>query len=224
MKIFEIVNRNIRTTLNFSYFKKPEEEKHGPIITISREKSAGGTSIAEILAKKLGRKWEFYNKDIIEKIASESKVSIDKIEEIDEKNSSYLDSIIESLIGKDYYSLDSYYRSLIKVLTEIGSKGHVIIVGRGANFLFKDALKVRIIADDEFRIDWEIQNYHLSRREAVNKLKKVDKERSLFVYNLYNKEISDPKYYDLVIKISPNLTIEKAVDIIALVARKRFKL
>lgn len=224
MKFFEIVNRNIRTTLNFSYFKKSEEEKHGPIITISREKSAGGTAIAEKLAKKLGGKWDYYNKDIIEKISSESKVSVDKIEEVDEKDVSYLDSIIESWIGKDYYSLSSYYRSLLKVLTEIGNRGHVIIVGRGANFLFKDALKIRIIADDEFRIDWEVKTRHLSRKEALNKLKKADKERSLFVYNLYNKEIGDPKHYDLVVKISPEFSAEEAVNIIASIARKRFKL
>ncbi len=113
---------------------------------------------------------------------------------------------------------------MLKVLTEIGNQGNVIIVGRGANFLFRDALKVRIIADDEFRIEWEIKTYHLSRKEALNKLKKADKERGLFVYNLYNKEISDPKHYDLVIKISPELSTELAVNIIANIARKRFKL
>lgn len=224
MKIFEIVNRNIRTTLNFSYFKKPEEKKHGPIITISREKGAAGTRIAEILAKKLGKKWNYYNKDIIEKIASESKVPHNKIAEIDEKDISYLDSVIESWIGKDYYSLSSYYRSLLKILTEIGNQGNVIIVGRGANFLFKDALKIRIIADDEFRIEWEVNTHHLSRKEALNKLKKADKERSLFVYNLYNKEINDSKHYDLVIKTSPELSTEEAVNIIANIARRRFKL
>lgn len=224
MKFFEIINRNILTTLNSGYFKKTQEIKEPPVITISREKNAGGTAIAEKLAKKLGGKWDYYNKDIIEKISSESRVSVDKIEEVDEKDVSYIDSIIESWIGKDYYSLSSYYRSLLKVLTEIGNRGHVIIVGRGANFLFKDALKVRIIADDEFRIDWEVKTNHLSRKEALNKLKKADKERSLFVYNLYNKEIGDPKHYDLVIKISPALSAEEAVNIIANIARKRFKL
>lgn len=224
MKIFEIINRNIRTTLDIYHSKKLEGIKAGPIITISREKSAGGTAIAEKLSKKLGKKWNCYHKDILEKVSLESKVSVNKIKEIDEKDISYFESMIESWIGKDYYSLNSYYRNLLKVLTEIGNQGHVIIVGRGANFLFKDALKIRIIADDEFKINWEIQNYHLSKKEAISKLQKVDRERRLFVYNLYNKEIGDPKYYDLVIKINPELDIDEAVNVIALVARKRFKL
>lgn len=223
MKIFEIINKNIRSTLKLYYHKEPEE-KHGPIITISREKGAAGTQIAEVLAKKLGKKWDYYHKDIIEKIARKSNVSVNKIEEVDEKEISFLEDFFAGLIGKDYYSLNNYYRDLLKVLAEIGDQGHVIIVGRGANFLFKNALKIRIIADLEFRVNWLMENKHLSKKEAMNIINKTDKERKLLVYNLFNKDIDNPEYYDLVIKNSPELDIDEITDLIAFVAGKRFKL
>lgn len=224
MKIFKIVNRNLQTSINFPFLKRAEENKILPIITISREKSAGGLMIAEKLAKKLGKKWDYFDKDIVEKIAKESKTSPAKVEEIEEKPVSYFQEFLESLMADNIFTLNTYHKNLLKVLYEIGSRGNVIIVGRGANFIFDNALKVRIIADKEQRIKWLMKYEKMSESAAKKDVEEADKERNKFVANLYNKDVTDPKNYDLTIKTSLSLPVEDAVDIIARIAKKRFNL
>lgn len=224
MKVFEIVNKNLLISVK----SRPQEENKKslslPIITISREVNAGGLSTAMLLAKKLGKKWDFFDKDIVEKIALESKTSIDKVNEVDEKNAPSFYDFIENWFESNSLDLTKYHKNLIKVLCGIGQKGNVIIVGRGANFIFPDALNIRLICDKEQRIKWAILCEKISEKEARKFIEKADKERNEFIANLYNKDVSDPKYYDLVIKTGPYLSVKDAADLIARVAKKRFKL
>lgn len=224
MKIFEIINKNIKLSLDLKSFRKPKLEKDPPIVTISRERGAGGSIIAERLAKKLGGNWDYFNKDIIEGIAKESDVSIEKIQEVDEKNIPYLEDVLKSWVGKNYYSLNDYSRTLIKVLLKIGSRGNVIIVGRGASFLFKNSLKVRVIADEEYKLYWVMKEQGLNRKEAERIIKKVDKERQDFIAKVYHKDAENPKYFDLIIKIGSKLSIDDAVNVIACLVKKRFQI
>jgi cytidylate kinase len=106
----------------------------------------------------------------------------------------------------------------------LGKRGQVIIVGRGANFLFKDALKIRIIADYEDRISSLRKYEKFSRKEAEAIIKKSDANRKKFVQNLFGENLEDAKHYDLVIKTGPQLSIDDAVSGIAKLAKKRFRL
>ncbi len=204
--------------------RKKDDPQVLPIITISREKGSGGIIIAQKLAKKLGKKWDYYHKDIVEKIAEESNISTEKISEIEDKATSYLQDVFESWIGKDYFSLDSYHRTLLKILCDIGSQGYAIIVGRGANFIFKDALKIRIISENEQRIKWLMEYENMTRKEAKKDAEETERESQKFISSLYNKDITDPANFDLVIKTSEQLSLQEATDIIARLAKKRFKL
>ncbi|MCL5071518.1 MAG: cytidylate kinase-like family protein [Actinobacteria bacterium] len=222
MKIFNIINRNLHTSINLR--KTHGENKSLPIITISREKGAGGIVVAKKLAKKLGKKWDYYHKDIVEKIAQESQTTHEKVKEREENQIQYLQDILEGWIGNSGLDVNTYQKNLLKVLFEIGNRGHAIIVGRGANFIFNDALKVRIIADKDQRIKWLMHYEKISEEEAKKEVLETDKETNKFISNLYNKDITDPANYDLVIKTSDIFPVEAAVDIIARVAKKRFKL
>ncbi|MFA5933106.1 MAG: cytidylate kinase-like family protein [Microgenomates group bacterium] len=224
MKIFNIINKNLHSSINFRLSKRVSENKALPIITISREKGAGGIVIAQRLAKKLGKKWDYYHKDIVDKIAEESKTSSEKVKDMEEKPAPYFQDFFEGFLGGNGLDVSKYQKNLIKVLFEIGKKGNAIIVGRGANFIFPDALKVRIIADKEQRIKWLMQYENLSEKAAKAEADETDKESTKFVSNLFNKDITEPKNYDLIIKTSLSFSADDAVDIIARVAKKRFKL
>lgn len=224
MKIFKIINKNFQSPVNFDFLQKTEEPKVSPIITISREKGSGGIMIADKLAKKLGKKWNYYDKDIVEKIAKESNITTKEVTEIENKSIPYLQDVIESWVGKDYFSLNSYHRTLLKILCDIGNEGYAIIVGRGANFICKNALKVKVIADKEQRIKWLVQYEKMSEKAAKKDVEETDRESNKFISSLYNKDITDPHNFDLVIKTSLQLSLEEAADIIARLAKERFKL
>lgn len=224
MKIFELINKNLQSPFHFNFLRKTEGNKNIPIITISREKGAGGRIIAAKLAKKLGRRWDYYHRDIVDKIAEQTNITPEQVKKVDEKDISYLEGILGSWVGQEYLSMDNYAKSLMKVLADIGKEGYAIIVGRGANFLFKDALKIRVIADEEQRIKWVMAYEKLSKKQAADLIKKSDANRKNFVVNLYGQDPENPKHYDLVIKTGNNLGVDEAVDLIARLAIKRFHL
>lgn len=222
--IDKLVNKNLQFNRFLSFLKKQEERENWPLITISREKGAGGRIAAQILAKKLGGKWDYYHRDIVEEIAKAVRIDKAKVVEVDEKEVPYLEEVVGVLTGKEYLSLSKYHRALIGVLTQLANKGSAILVGRGANFLFPNSLKIRIIADPEQRVKWLVKYEKLSEKEAKSLIKKSDKERRNFVLNLFGKDVNDMKYYDVVLKTSDSFTAKDAAEVIAKIAKIRFAL
>ncbi len=223
--IFDLINKNVSLSNLSSLFlrKKEKAKKDKPLITISRETGSGGRPIAELVVKKLGKRWKLYHKDLIDKIAKESQLEKKLIEEIDEKKRSTIEEIILDLFGKKYVSLTTYYKSLVRVLTEIGQRGHGVIVGRGANFLFPHALNVRIICKMEQRIKWEMEYEKISKKEAIRRIDLSDQERREFAQTLFYHDQKKAHHYDMVIRTGPELDIEIAADLIVAAAKKRFR-
>lgn len=224
--IFNLINKNILFSRLMGFFpkKKKPAEKTKPLITISREKGSGGRIVASLVVKKLGKPWKLYHKDLIEKIAQEAKMEKELIEEIDEKKRSAIEEIIFDFFGKKYATLSTYYKSLVRVLSEIGQRGYAVIVGRGANFLFPKALNVRIICPMEQRIAWEMEYEKLSKAKAIEIIQESDKKRREFVQTLFHHDIRKAHHYDLVIRTGSNLDIETAADLIVMTAKRRFKI
>ena len=221
-KIFEIINQNLA---RLQFLKNKESQSPIlPIITISREKRAGGRTIAHMVAKKLGRPWKVYNKEIIDEIAKKEKLEKKLIEEIDEKRLPLVNQLINDFFGNRYLSLSRYYKSLVKVISEITQRGYAIIVGRGADYLIPNALKIRIIGEMEQRIKWAMEYDKLSRQKAIEWLNKLDEQRDKFIKDLYHHDPKKAHHYDLVIKTGPNLSLKDATDLIVRLAKRRFKL
>ncbi len=223
-RLFALINKNI--SLAFLTNRKrvnPTQEKL-PIITISREMGSGGRPIAVLVAKKLGQPWKLFHREIIDQIAKETHLEKKLIKEIDEIRVPSIEEIIADLFGKKYLSLSNYYKHLVKILTTIGRRGYVIIVGRGAHYLFPQALKVRIICEMDQRIKWEMEYEHLTRSQAIKRIEESDRKRYEFEKALYNHDIRKAHHYDLVIRTGRYLGIEDAADLIIMMARRRFKI
>ncbi len=74
-------------------------------------------------------------------------------------------------------------------------------------------LRVRVIADKEFRIKAAMKQMNFKRIEAIDYIEKVDKERSRWTYFLYGLEWADPALYDMVLNIE-HMTIDDACEVI----------
>lgn len=221
-KLFEIVNKNSFLGRHLSYLKLFENNRQLPIITISREKGSGGRIIAYEVAKQLGGQWKVFHKEIVEQIARETNLTKELIDEVDEKNIPMIDEIVADFFGKRYLNLSSYYKHLLKILSTIAHRGNAVIVGRGANFLIKNALKIRIICDKEQRMKWLIQYEKFSRDKAIKMIEDYDKKRIEFNKNLFQKDPCEEHYYDMIIKTSDYLNVQEASKLIVRLARKRF--
>lgn len=222
-KLFELINKNFEFSQFFpSYHAKGK--KSLPIITISREKGSGGRPIAFLVAKKLGVPWAVFHKDIVEEIAKEVHLEKELIEEVDEAQIPLITQLIDNVLGKKYMNLSGYYKHLIHILSTIGHRGHAIIIGRGANFLFPMAFKVRIICEMEERIRGVMKYEKVNRREAEELIEKSDRERANFTQILFQHDPRKAHHYDMTIRTGKNLSLEDAASIIVDTARKKFGL
>jgi cytidylate kinase len=220
-KLYELIQKNllfpfspIKTT-----FKGPL-----PIITLSREMGSGGKAIANLVARRLGGKWKVYDKEIVDNIAKETKLEKKLIESIDEKRIPLVDELVTEIFGRRFLNMSGYYRHLIKTLSLIGQRGYAIVLGRGANFIYPHALKIRVICEMSQRIAWEMTYEGITRAEAMARINESDEERKKFVEAIFSHDPKKAHHYDLVIRTGPNLMIEDATDLIAELAKRRFKI
>ena len=226
LPLWRLIEKNLASLKFSSVFapKTPSVKSQLPVITISREMGAGGHPIAELVVKNLGPPWKLYHENLIDKIAKSVKLQKELIQEIDERKRPMVEELIYDILGKRYLSLSKYYRHLVKTLATIGKRGYAVIVGRGANFILKDALKVRVICEMQQRIEWEIEFEKISREEAIKRIKESDKKRYEFVKTLFNHDIRKAHHYDLIIKTSKKLSIYDAADAIVMIAKRRVRL
>ncbi|MBI4226505.1 cytidylate kinase-like family protein [Candidatus Roizmanbacteria bacterium] len=223
-RLFELINKNI--SLGFLTGKKrsvPTQEEL-PLITISREKGSGGRPIAYLVAKKLGRPWKVFHKEVIDELAKEVHLEKRLVKEIDENRIPLIEEVIGDFFGKKYLTLSTYYKHLVKILSTVGHRGFVIIVGRGANYLFPQALTIRTICEMEQRIKWLMEFEKIAKNQAINRIEESDRKRYEFERAVYDHDIRKAHHYDLVIRTGPRLGIEAAADLIVMMTKRRFRL
>jgi len=220
-KLFELINKNF-DSFHFLDVFRGKDKQELPIITISREKGSGGRPIAFLLIKKLGGSWKVYHKDIVDEIAKAANLEKELIEEVDEENVPLIEQMIDNVLGKEYMNLSTYYKHLVRVLSTIGNRGHAIIIGRGANFLFPDALKVRIVCEMDERIQKVMKYEKLSQKDAIDIINESDKKRTAFAKSLFQHDPRKAHHYDLIIRTGKKVSLEDAADLIVNAAKQRF--
>ena len=160
------------------------------IITISREFGSGGRFIGEEVAKKLGV--AYYDKDIIGKIAEQSGLSPEYIQENAEL-SPKKGLFAYAFSGRDITGKsvgDMVYEAQRKIIMEIAAKESCVIIGRNADFILKDrddVLNVFIHGDMPEKIQRIIDLYNVEEKEAVKMMADTDKKR-MTNYNFYTEQ------------------------------------
>ena len=128
------------------------------VITISREFGSGGHSIGKTVAKTLGI--QFYDQELLEKIAAETGFSKEFIEEAAEystaKNSFLFNLVMNrSLHGRTEPSpADAIYFAQAKIIKNLAEKESCLIVGRCGDYILRDnsdCLHIFIYSDIEDR-------------------------------------------------------------------------
>ena len=160
------------------------------IITISREFGSGGRFIGEEVAKKLGV--AYYDKDIIGKIAEQSGLSPEYIQENAEL-SPKKGLFAYAFSGRDITGKsvgDMVYEAQRKIIMEIAEKESCVIIARNADFILKDrddVLNVFIHGDMPEKIQRIIDLYNVEEKEAVKMMADTDKRR-MTNYNFYTEQ------------------------------------
>lgn len=197
------------------------------IITISRQFGSGGRTIAKQLAEKLG--YDYYDKEIIDKVALESGFSKDYVAELGEhapgKTTFSYGFEAQGVPGimNGMSTLDFLWCIQRKVICDIASKDRpCVIVGRNADYILRDrddVLNVFIHADEEFRKERIVKLYGESDVKPEKRLADKDKKRKSNYKHYTDREWGFSTNYDICLD-SGKLGIDKCVEIIEDLAKQ----
>ncbi len=180
------------------------------IITISRGTFSGGKEVAEKLSLKLG--YPCISKEIVLDAVEEFGVPEEKlIAAMEKPPKSWLQSPERRIIHLNYVRYALLMRARTDDLVYHGYAGHLLLGD------ITHVIRVRVIADMEYRINAAIELENLSRKEAVSRIKMLDKQSLNWTRFLYGVEWQDPSLYDIVINLD-RTSVEGAADIIARMA------
>lgn len=186
------------------------------IITISRGSYSRGVEIAQIVAEKL--RYQCLDRDVL--IQASKEFNIPEVKLIQSLEDPI--SFVERLSKKKKIYIDYIQAALINNLRA----DNIVYHGLAGHFFVKDiphVLKVRIIADLEYRIKFVMKRDKLSREKAFDFLKKIDSARREWTQHLYGLDLEDPIHYDIVIN-TEGLSSKVAANIICeMVAGEQFQ-
>ncbi len=183
------------------------------IITIGREYGSGGHYIAQQLAARLGIR--LYDRALIDGTVEASGYQQELVDKNDEKPvniflsrrvSGYSNSIEENVAEQVF--------SFLRGRAESGES--FVVVGRCSDSVLRhnpNALHFFILADKETKMERIVSLYHLSEKEALDKMLHTDKRRRTY-HNYYSDmKWGDSRGYDLCVN-SGRLGIEQTIDVL----------
>ena len=187
------------------------------IITIEREYGAGGSVVADHLARHFG--WKLLDQELTARIASEACVDPSVVAGCDECIDHPLRRLAKVFWRGSYermlpmsdervFDADCMVEMATKIITEAAEDGRCVIVGRGGPYILrnrKDTFRVFLYAPRDFKI------HRLSRRmpekEAVDLVDTIDRERAEFIKRYFNKDWPCRSLYQIMINTSSGLDL-----------------
>ena len=186
---------------------------YGPYVIISREKGAGGNTIARLVGKRLG--WQVFNDEIVDEIAQKAHVRRQLIESLDERDRETIQDVIDQLLNPGEIGTADYLIYLKQVVLTLGHQGDVVVVGHGARFILPNqfGLCVRMVAPIETRIRRIADKAHLSLAAARVEVEKTDHERVKAIHRHFGHNVTDPLSHDLLINTAA-MSVEAAAGVV----------
>jgi cytidylate kinase len=221
----EMVEHQIQRWLAEQQQKRAEArrflERPPPIVTISREAGARGTTLGRGVAERLG--FRLWDQELVQRIAEQSGASEALLSAVDEQARNAIEDLLAGILMGDSFTEKEYLAQLMRVVHAIAQHGSAVIIGRGAQYVLpaEASLRVRVVGSLEDRVHSFSSAKGLSERDARAEVEKVDRERLAFIRHHYRQDAADPHGYDIVIN-STTIPTEKAVDVVVAAYNAKF--
>jgi len=180
------------------------------VITISRGTFSGGKQLAECVAEKLG--YQCISQEILQEAAREYGVSLDQLSHALAEKPGFLENVNRERAR--------YLTCITAELLRFAKDGNLVYHGLAGHLLLKGVagvMRVRVIADMEFRIRNAMELHRFDRDQALRLIKTVDASRVKWTKILYNVDWFGLQLYDLVINLH-RLSMPAACSIICMSA------
>lgn len=209
-----------------------EEVNNNFVISIGREFGSGGKYIGEELAKRFNIKC--YDNELLQVVSNDFNIDIKMLEDVDEKQKSsfwygFATNYVFSKGKKEVLSIsadDSLFLKQSKVIEELYEKESAIIIGRCSDFILKNKKNVISVyvysSDIDFKINRKTELESISRKQAIKKINKIDKQRAEYYEHFTSQVWGDKSNYDICIDTS-KIGVDKTIDILESYIKERIK-
>jgi cytidylate kinase len=181
-----------------------------PFVTISRQCGAGGKTLAERLVEVLNAQpgdavhlWTSWDRELVEKVASDHHISQEFIETVTETGRTWLDRLatdFATVVDRGQPDELTIYRRVASTVRALAEAGYVVIVGRGGMRITRDlpgGLHLRLVAPLEHRIEEIARRRGLSIREARGYVRSVDRGRAQFYQRFFRGITLAPEQFSV---------------------------
>lgn len=182
------------------------------LITISRGTFSGGRDLATRLADKLG--YAYLTQEELSDEASRAAVPVGRLRDAMLRPPREYERVI--------LERDQYLTCLTMTLCEKALAGDLVYFGHLGHMLLPkvpNILRVRVLADMEYRIRAVVNSMGYGRHEAKEHIQWVDMTRDKWVRFLYGVDWHDPLHYDIVINLA-HTGLDAAVSAVQSMARQ----
>ena len=203
------------------------------LITISRQFGAGGSSVATLVAERLG--WTLVDNDLIDRVAARAGLTPKEVADQEETAPGLLERIVRALAASSQEILTPASAESLrpmeeprlvhiteKVVEEVAAEGCVVLVGRAATAVLAgthEAIHVRLVAPKGYRIGVVAARERIDAAAAEAAIDKTDANRARYHREYYKREWSDPAHYHMTLNTGA-LGYEGAADLIVERARR----
>jgi cytidylate kinase len=183
------------------------------IVTISRGTFSGGKTLAECLGTQLNYPVLSREEALVEASRSYG-ISVEEVDSALEEPPHFWQQVPGKRIA--------YLKCFTAVLLQRAASGNLIYHGNAGHLLIggiSHVLRVRVIANTEFRIQAATEQLKCSRDEAIAYIDRVDRKRRKWAQFLYGVEWDDPALYDVILNLermeidSACMTLSQMVDL-----------
>ena len=122
------------------------------------------------------------------------------------------------MVDREHGCLDdkNYYEVTKKLVENVYEAGDAIIIGWGGQCLLKgkpDTLHVRLIKDNDLKINEIMQSQNLSQKAAKDFIDREEGDLKAYIKHYFKEDWNAAHLYDIVIDMGKT-SVEKAADMI----------
>lgn len=202
----------------------------GAFVTISRQSGSGGSSLARMIAREMNGEapedysWSIFEGSLPVRMLRDHHLPTRIARFLPEDRISEINASVGELVGL-HPSLWDLVQKMNQTMRDLAHGGHVILVGRGANFAtagLPRGVNVRLVAPAEHRANYRSQLYDISTQDALAYNAKCDAARRRYVKSTFNADPDDPSAYDLVINTAV-IPLARAARMVCALVRDRIQ-
>ena len=178
------------------------------ILTISREYGSGGHEIGRRVAERLG--YQFVDKERLFQDLERAGTRWGRLaREVDE--------VCPTLWERHDWQYRGYVAQTESLILTYAEADNVVLIGRGGSFLLQEvpfALRVRLLAPLEVRLERVMLREHLNRDAAARLIAQVDGDRACYIKANYGSDWDLDRLYDLTLNTG-SLDYDQVVDLLS---------